>query len=116
MSMRAGASPMNCWSGANSTPAIEAYQGGLKGIFEHDPTLLAGLAKAQFAKNDFAAARATLERLAAAQSGLQVARVAVAAMRERSRLWMPSTRRSAPTRPPRRAFRARKRGCATRCS
>jgi hypothetical protein len=43
--------------------AIEAYQGGLQGIFEHDPTLLAGLAKAQFAKNDFPAARATLERL-----------------------------------------------------
>lgn len=44
--------------------AIEAYQGGLRGIFEHDPTLLAGLAKAQFAKNDFTAARSTLERLA----------------------------------------------------
>jgi hypothetical protein len=44
--------------------AIEAYHGGLKGIFEHDPTLLFGLAKAQFAKKDFAAARATLERLA----------------------------------------------------
>jgi hypothetical protein len=44
--------------------AIEVYQGGLRGIFEHDPTLLAGLAKAQFAKNDFTAARATLERLA----------------------------------------------------
>lgn len=44
--------------------AIEAYEGGLKGIFEHDPTLLAGLAKAQFAKGDFAGARGTLERLA----------------------------------------------------
>jgi hypothetical protein len=44
--------------------AIQAYEGGLRGIFEHDPTLLAGLAKAQFAKDDFAAARATLERLA----------------------------------------------------
>jgi hypothetical protein len=43
--------------------AIEVYQGGLKGIFEHDPTLLAGLAKAQFAKREFAAARASLERL-----------------------------------------------------
>jgi hypothetical protein len=43
--------------------AIEAYEGGLKGIFEHDPTLLAGLAKAQFAKGDFAGARDTLERL-----------------------------------------------------
>lgn len=43
--------------------AIEAYEGGLNGIFEHDPTLLLGLAKAEFAKNEFAAARATLERL-----------------------------------------------------
>jgi hypothetical protein len=43
--------------------AIDVYQGGLKGIFEHDPTLLLGLARAQFGKQDFAAARTTLERL-----------------------------------------------------
>ena len=43
--------------------AIEAYEGGLKGIFEHDPALLLGLARAQFAKDEFAAARASLERL-----------------------------------------------------
>jgi hypothetical protein len=43
--------------------AIEVYQGGLKGIFEYDPTLLLGLAKAQFAKQDYAGARATLELL-----------------------------------------------------
>jgi len=43
--------------------AIEVYQGGLRGIFEHDPTLLLGLARAQHGKRDFAAARATLERL-----------------------------------------------------
>ncbi len=43
--------------------AIEVYRGGLRGIFEHDPTLLLGLARAQFGKQDFAAARATLERL-----------------------------------------------------
>jgi len=43
--------------------AIDVYEGGLKGVFEHDPTLLLGLARAQFAKQDFAAARATLERL-----------------------------------------------------
>ena len=43
--------------------AIEVYQGGLKGIFEHDPTLLVGLARAQFGKQDYAAARTTLERL-----------------------------------------------------
>jgi hypothetical protein len=43
--------------------AIDVYRGGLKGIFEHDPTLLLGMARAQFAKQDFPAARATLERL-----------------------------------------------------
>jgi hypothetical protein len=43
--------------------AIDVYRGGLKGIFEHDPTLLFGLARAQFAKQDFMAARATLEQL-----------------------------------------------------
>jgi hypothetical protein len=43
--------------------AIEVYRDGLKGIFEYDPTLLLGLAKAQFRKQDFAAARATLELL-----------------------------------------------------
>jgi hypothetical protein len=45
--------------------AIDVYRGGLKGIFEHDPTLLLGLARAQFGRQDFAAARATLERLTA---------------------------------------------------
>jgi hypothetical protein len=43
--------------------AIDVYRGGLRGIFEHDPTLLLGLARAQFAKRDFAAARSALERL-----------------------------------------------------
>jgi hypothetical protein len=43
--------------------AIDTYQGGLKGVFEHDPTLLLGLARAHFAKGDFAEARLTLERL-----------------------------------------------------
>jgi hypothetical protein len=43
--------------------AIEVIQGGLRGIFEHDPTLLLGLAQAQFAVGDFASARSTLERL-----------------------------------------------------
>jgi hypothetical protein len=43
--------------------AIDVYQGGLKGIFEHDPTLLLGLARAQFGKQEYAAARETLERL-----------------------------------------------------
>jgi hypothetical protein len=43
--------------------AIDVYQGGLKGIFEHDPTLLLGMARAQFGRRDFASVRATLERL-----------------------------------------------------
>jgi hypothetical protein len=43
--------------------AIGVYQSGLRGIFEHDPTLLLGMARAQFAARDYAAARATLERL-----------------------------------------------------
>jgi hypothetical protein len=43
--------------------AIDVYQGGLKGIFEHDPTLLLGLAQAYFGKQDFASARVMLERL-----------------------------------------------------
>ncbi len=43
--------------------AIEVYDGALKGIFEHDPVLLLGLARAQFGRQDFPAARSTLERL-----------------------------------------------------
>ena len=43
--------------------AISVYEAGLKGVFEHDPTLLLGLARAQFASQGFAAARASLERL-----------------------------------------------------
>jgi hypothetical protein len=43
--------------------AIEVYAAGLTGIFEHDPTLLLGLARAEFAARNFTAARATLERL-----------------------------------------------------
>jgi hypothetical protein len=45
------------------TDAVGVYQAGLRGIFEHDPSLLLGLAQAQFAANDFVAARASLERL-----------------------------------------------------
>jgi hypothetical protein len=43
--------------------AAEVSSSGLKGVFEHDPTLLLGLARAYFAKADFAAAKAALERL-----------------------------------------------------
>ena len=43
--------------------AIDMYKAGLKGIFEHDATLLQGLAEAQFAKGDTAEARKNLEAL-----------------------------------------------------
>lgn len=44
--------------------AIEHYRAALKGLYEHDPDLLLGLAEALFAKGDYAAARDELERLA----------------------------------------------------
>jgi hypothetical protein len=50
--------------------AVEVYQGGLKGIFEHDPALLLGLAQAQFGMRAYDAARATLERLRQHNPGL----------------------------------------------
>ena len=43
--------------------AAAVYRGGLKGIFEHDPVLLLGLAQAQFASGEFGPARASLEQL-----------------------------------------------------
>ena len=43
--------------------AVVVAQAGLKGVFEHDPTLLLGLARAQFALGDYPQARASLERL-----------------------------------------------------
>jgi hypothetical protein len=45
--------------------SIETYRSALTGLYEHDPQLLLGLARAQFASSDFAAARATLDRLIA---------------------------------------------------
>lgn len=43
--------------------AIEHYTAALKGLYEHDPELLLGLAEAQFEKQDYAQAKGTLERL-----------------------------------------------------
>ncbi|MEO8309288.1 MAG: tetratricopeptide repeat protein [Pseudomonadota bacterium] len=43
--------------------AIAAYQQCLKGLYEHDPNLMLGLANAQFAHGDAAATRATLDDL-----------------------------------------------------
>src|SRR6266436_5632443 len=45
------------------TEAAAVYEGGLKGIFEHDPVLLLGLARSRFASGDFGSARASLEQL-----------------------------------------------------
>ena len=45
--------------------AMDAYRAGLKGLYQHDPTLLLGLAEAQFAAEDPAAARASLDDLIA---------------------------------------------------
>ena len=45
--------------------AIDHYQSVLKGMYEHDPNLLLGLAEAQFGSGDSTASKATLERLAA---------------------------------------------------
>jgi hypothetical protein len=45
--------------------AISEYQQTLTGLYEHDPNLLLGLARAQFAAGDAAAARATLDGLIA---------------------------------------------------
>ncbi len=43
--------------------AATVYQRTLKGLYEHDPNLLLGLARAQFTADDAAAARATLDTL-----------------------------------------------------
>ena len=43
--------------------AIAAYQQCLKGLYEHDPNLMLGLARAQFAHGDPVATRATLDDL-----------------------------------------------------
>ncbi len=44
--------------------AIATFKSGLRGLYEYDPTLLQGLAEAQFAASDFASARDSLEALA----------------------------------------------------
>ena len=43
--------------------SVDVYSKGLSGVFEHDPTLLHGLARAQFALGQYAAAKDSLERL-----------------------------------------------------
>src|SRR5579862_2206787 len=43
--------------------AITQYRSALTGLYEHDPNLLLGVARAQFGKGDAAGARATLDEL-----------------------------------------------------
>ncbi len=43
--------------------AAESYRAGLRGIYEHDPTPLLGLAESQFAAGDAAGARQSLDAL-----------------------------------------------------
>src|ERR1700753_2596165 len=43
--------------------AIEQYKQALTGLYEHDPNLMLGVARAQFEKGDPASARATLDEL-----------------------------------------------------
>lgn len=43
--------------------AIAQYRSALTGLYEHDPNLMLGIARAQFGKGDAPAARATLDEL-----------------------------------------------------
>jgi hypothetical protein len=43
--------------------AIAQYRAALTGLYEHDPNLMLGIARAQFAKGDATATRATLDDL-----------------------------------------------------
>lgn len=43
--------------------AVAQYRSALTGLYEHDPNLMLGIARAQFAKGDASAARATLDDL-----------------------------------------------------
>lgn len=43
--------------------AIEQYRKALTGLYEHDPNIMLGVARAQFGKGDPSAARATLDEL-----------------------------------------------------
>ena len=95
--------------------AIDVYEGGLKGVFEHDPTLLLGLARAQFAKDDFAAARAALERLMQQQSRTSNRRTRICCTPALSMLWARSRRPNTNMQRLHPATPARKRGFATPC-
>jgi hypothetical protein len=46
-----------------ATEAVEVYRQTLKGLYEHDPDLMLGLARAQYESGQAGAARATLDEL-----------------------------------------------------
>ena len=65
MSQRASSTPTN-WSGWAAPPRrLTIYQNCLTGVFADDPKLLLGYAHAQFAANDPAGTRKTLDDLIA---------------------------------------------------
>jgi len=51
--------------------AQDIYRQSLRGLYEHDPNLMLGLARAQFAAGEPGAARATLDALRAANPGFK---------------------------------------------
>ena len=52
-------------SAGRTDEAVQIYRQALRGLYEHDPNLLSGLARAQFAGGDAAGARGTLDALIA---------------------------------------------------
>ena len=54
-----------------SAEAQAIYRQALRGLYEHDPNLLLGLARAQYAGGDAGAARATLDTLRAANPAVK---------------------------------------------
>jgi hypothetical protein len=107
--MRAAALRRNSWTGSQYDAAIETYEGGLKGIFEHDPTLLLGVARAQFAKKNYRGRAGGARTPDSAQSGLQVLRRGSFCTHARSRSRVHSRRLCMNTRRSRPAIPARKR-------
>jgi hypothetical protein len=51
--------------------AVDVYRQALRGLYEHDPNLLLGLARAQFAGGDPGGARTTLDTLRAQNPGFK---------------------------------------------
>lgn len=60
-----------CLARGDAARAEELFQTALSGLYQHDPNLMLGLAKAQFALGKAAEARATLDALMAANPGFR---------------------------------------------